>query len=234
MGDLIGRVSISRCAELLTAAGDRIDRSALSRYCDAHGLKLPKVGREVMVDFEAVRTHRAENFQREVMSGQPVPAAVLPMPAVTPEPPQPQQLSPMAQIASMTEHRELKAIAVRAALRAEAKEEELLTETAEAEAGAAEAIVEMRTAFAATRTDLAEVMVARLGLKPEHVRPVRDFLKQYDRKGQHRFAEAMARLLKQGNDESGEALERLQTLAAVSMRMRARRNRAFARAAGAA
>ncbi|MDP1738903.1 MAG: hypothetical protein Q8L23_15860 [Caulobacter sp.] len=225
MSDLIGRVSISKCAELLTAAGDRIDRSALSRYCDAHGLKLAKEGKSVPVDFEAVRAHRSENLQRELMSGQPVPAPA-PLQLVQ------AQAAPSANavIASMPEHRELKAIAVRRELRDEAREEGLLTEVAEAEAGAAEAIVEMRTAFAAIRGGTAETMVARLGLKPEHVRPIRDMLKQYDRAGQGRFAQAMARLLTEGNEETGDAVERLTALAAVSMRFRARRSRAFARA----
>lgn len=233
MSDLIGRVSISKCAELLTVAGDRIDRSALSRYCDAHSLKLAQVGKSVLVDFEAVRAHRAENYQREVMSGQPLPApAVAPAPVVVAPPAAAQSVN--AVVASMPEHRELKAVALRQALREEAREEGLLTETAEAEAGAAEAVVEMRSAFAAERTILAEKMVARLGLKPEHVRPVREFLRQYDRGGQTRFAQAMARALADGNDEAGDAYERLTTLAAVSMKIRARRNRAFARAAGAA
>lgn len=238
MSDLIGRVSISRCAELLTLAGDRIDRSALSRYCDAHGLKLPQEGKVVPVDFEAVRAHRAENYQREIMSGQAVPVAAAPvvMLPVTPvaSPPAVAPTSVNAVVASMPEHRELKAVALRQALREEAREEGLLTETAEAEAGAAEAVVEMRTAFAAARTTLAETMVARLGLKPEHVRPVREFLRQYDRQGQTRFAQAMARALADGNDSDGDAYERLTTLAAVSMKMRSRRNRAYGRTAGAA
>lgn len=222
MADPIGRVSISRCAELLTAAGDRIDRSALSRYCDAHGLKLGKLGRDVVVDFEAVRAHRAQNFQREVMSGQPVPA-VAPTPAAP---------TPVAQISNMEEHRQLKAVALRQALRDEAKQEGLLTDVAEVDAGAADAIVEMRTAFASVRGDLAEKMVAFFSLKPEHVRPMREFLRRYDRLGQERFATRMARVLRDGNEDVGEAVERLTILAAHSVRLRARRNRAFDRAAG--
>ncbi|PHY12713.1 hypothetical protein CSW58_10790 [Caulobacter sp. B11] len=59
----IGPVSVARCAELLTAGGDKIDRSALSRYCDSHQLKLGKVGREMMVDFETVSDHRAPTIR---------------------------------------------------------------------------------------------------------------------------------------------------------------------------
>lgn len=226
MSDLNGRVSISKCAVLLTAAGDRIDRSALSRYCDAHGLKLAQLGKAVLVDFASVRAHRAENLQREVMSGQAVPSPqAAPVLAAA---------SANQVVSSMPEHRELKAVALRHALREEAKEEGLLTETAEAEAGAAEAIVQMRSAFAAERTVLAEKMVARLGLKPEHVRPIRDFLRQYDRLGQTRFAQVMAKALADGNEETSEAHLRLTALAAASMRLRARRNPAYARAASVA
>lgn len=239
MAEPVGRVSISRCAELLTSAGDRIDRSALSRYCDAHGLKLGKVGRDVVVDYEAVRAHRAGNYQREVMSGQVVPPPVLvqprtpsvaPLPVAEPSPGVVPVQSATQQIANMEEHRGLKAVQLRRELREEAREEGLLTETAEVDAATAEAIVEMRAALASLRGDLAEKMVAQFGLRPEHVRPMREFLRRYDREGQQRFAARMARLLRDGNEDEGEAVERLTALAAVSITMRARRNRAYARA----
>lgn len=226
-GQRIGPVSLARCAELLTAAGDKIDRSALSRYTDRHSLKLPRQGKEQLVDFETVQAHRSENYTREVQSGTPVPvvaAAAQPAPAPGG--------SMTQQVLQLSEHRELKAIQVRRELREEAKEEGLLTEVAEVEAGAADAIVALRTAFAADRGALAETIVARFGLKPEDVRPMRDILRRYDRKGQEAFAGAMAKLLVEGYEETGDTLERLQLLAAVSIRMRARRSRAFAKRAG--
>lgn len=236
MTDLIGPVSIARCAELLTEGGDRIDRSALSRYCDTHGLKLPKQGKIVPVDFETVRDHRVKNYTRELQSGQPIPP---PAPVAQPrlalvEPaaePAPAAMSANAVVASMPEHRGLKAVQLRQALRDEAIAEGLLTRTDQVDAGAAEAIVEMRAAFAAVRPDLAERLAAELGLSPEKVRVLRSGLKRYDRLGQERFAKRIAQALRDGNESEGEAADRLRTLTWVAGKLRSVSNRAFAVAA---
>lgn len=201
-----GQVSVARCAVLLTEAGDKIDRSALSRYCDTHALKLGRQGKEVRVDFEAVQAHRAANYTREVMSGAPIAAA-----SVTPIPP------------ADDPARELKRLQVRRELRDEAASEGQLTSVAEVDAGAAEAIVEMRAAFAAERANAAERLAAELGAPPEKVRLIRAHLKRYDRAGQERFATRIAKALIDGNETAGEALDRLTLLAANAVRLRGHR-----------
>ncbi len=229
MHGTIGPVSVARCAELLTANGDKIDRSALSRYCDAHGLKGEKVGREVKVDYEAVAAHRAANYTREVMSG-----AALEAPALSPVQPalklaSPVEahvapaLSPTAQIANMAEHRGLKAVQLRQALRDEAKAEGLLTVVAEVEAGIAEAIVEMRSVFANVNEDVSERLAAELGVPPERVRVIRAAFKRFAQLGQERFAERMAKAMAAGSEPAGEVRDRMRALAANAVRLRAGR-----------
>jgi len=222
-------VSVARCAELLTAAGDKIDRSALSRYCDTHGLKLGKVGREVQVDFNVVKAHRASNYTREVMSGAALNAAPeaepppvqAEMAMIAPSPaPAARAQSPTEQIANMAEHRGLKAVQLRNALRDEAKAEGLLTIVAEVEAGLAEAIVEMRSAFAHANEDHAELIAAELALPPEKVRTLRAALKRFARVGQERFAGRMVKALKSGHEQEGAASERLRKLTAHAVRLR--------------
>jgi hypothetical protein len=220
MSGLIGRVSVARAAELLTAAGDVIERSALSRYCDAHSLKLGKVGREVIVDFEAVRDHRKNNYTRSVMSGEALVAA----PVAEAAPPTPPTSAAQAEPpVKLDEHRQLKAVQLRRELREEAAEEGKLTDVAEVDAGAAEAIVEMRAAFVEVRADFAERLAAELGLPSEKVRSLRAALKRYDRVGQERFATRVSKALAAGNESTGEALDRLMALAAYAVRLRAAR-----------
>ena len=221
----IGPVSVARCAELLTAGGDKIDRSALSRYCDSHQLKLGKVGREMMVDFETVSDHRAANYTRSVMSGEAGSGSPLTVePAPRPIPARsPSASTKPTPVLPMDEHRQLKAIRVRRELRDEALQEGKLTDVSEVDAGAAEAIVEMRAAFAEVRGDLAERLAADLGLPPEKVRTVRAAFKRYDRVGQDRFAVRISRALAAGNESAGDALDRLTALAAYAVRLRAAR-----------
>lgn len=75
-------ISIAKCAERLTAEGDTIERSALSRYIKNHGLPTRKFGRENRVSFSIVRDHRRANVMRRVMRGQDIDAA--PPPATPP------------------------------------------------------------------------------------------------------------------------------------------------------
>ncbi len=58
-------VSISDAAGRLTALGDRIDRSTLSRYLKQHAEALPlrREGRTALVEWEALLAHRRENIR---------------------------------------------------------------------------------------------------------------------------------------------------------------------------
>ncbi len=214
-----GNVSVARCAELLSANGDKIERSALSRYCDTHGLKLGKQGREVLVNYEAVQKHRAANYTREIMSGHPLASggADLVERAQSPIP------APVAQIPARDDPaRELKAAQLRQTLREEALALGELTLTAEVDAGMADAIAELRSAFAAELHDQAELLAAELRLPPEQVRQLRAGLKRYARIGQSRFAAGMVRLIAAAREPEGAARARLAELTALAVRQRAR------------
>ncbi|MBB2841452.1 UNVERIFIED_ORG: hypothetical protein GGE64_005235 [Rhizobium etli] len=58
-------ISITEAAARLTAAGDPVDRSTLSRYLKQHGEALPlkPEGKSNLVDFTALQAHRSENIR---------------------------------------------------------------------------------------------------------------------------------------------------------------------------
>ncbi|MBB4042026.1 hypothetical protein GGR34_003711 [Microvirga flocculans] len=58
-------ISITEAAARLTAAGDPVDRSTLSRYLKQHAEALPTraEGKSNLVDFERLVAHRAENIR---------------------------------------------------------------------------------------------------------------------------------------------------------------------------
>lgn len=58
-------ISITEAAVRLTAMGDKIDRSTLSRYLKQHADALPTKphGKSNLVDFNALAEHRAENIR---------------------------------------------------------------------------------------------------------------------------------------------------------------------------
>jgi hypothetical protein len=67
-------ISITEAAARLTAAGDAVDRSSLSRYISQHGEALPtrRAGKANLVDYAALAAHRAENVRLR----KPAPAVV--------------------------------------------------------------------------------------------------------------------------------------------------------------
>lgn len=70
-------ISITDAAARLTEAGDRIDRSSLSRYLKQHSEALPLKpdGRSTLVEFGALASHREENIRVRPL---PLPAAPSP------------------------------------------------------------------------------------------------------------------------------------------------------------
>ncbi len=58
-------ISITEAAARLTAAGDQVDRSTLSRYLKQHSEALPLKpdGKSNLVDFTALQLHRGENVR---------------------------------------------------------------------------------------------------------------------------------------------------------------------------
>lgn len=74
-------ISITDAASRLTADGDRVDRSTLSRYLKQHAEALPLKpdGKSNLVDYTALVAHRSENIRIRVS----VPAPVASQPRVT-------------------------------------------------------------------------------------------------------------------------------------------------------
>lgn len=74
-------VSITDAAARLSAAGDSIDRSTLSRYLKQHGEALPlrRDGKSNLVEFGALAAHRAENVRLR----KPAPLLASPTPSAT-------------------------------------------------------------------------------------------------------------------------------------------------------
>lgn len=70
-------LSITEAAARLTASGDRIERSALSRYLKQHAEALPKRpdGKANLVEFNALVAHRSENIRIRAMPAEVRPSA---------------------------------------------------------------------------------------------------------------------------------------------------------------
>ncbi len=69
-------ISITEAAARLTAAGDPVDRSTLSRYLKQHGEALPlrAAGKSNLVAFAALQAHRGENIRIRSMPSEVRPA----------------------------------------------------------------------------------------------------------------------------------------------------------------
>lgn len=75
-------VSITEAAARLTAAGDIVDRSTLSRYLKQHSEALPlrRDGKSNLVEYGSLRAHRGENIRLKPTS--PVSRPLTPLAAV--------------------------------------------------------------------------------------------------------------------------------------------------------
>ncbi len=69
-------ISITEAAARLSAAGDRVDRSTLSRYLKQHAEALPLKpdGKSNLVDYVALTTHRGENIRIRPLASAPIAA----------------------------------------------------------------------------------------------------------------------------------------------------------------
>ncbi|WP_412033116.1 hypothetical protein ACLIR7_05865 [Nitratireductor aquimarinus] len=66
-------ISITEAATRLTAAGDAVDRSTLSRYLKQHAEALPlrRSGKSNLVDYDALVAHRGENIRIRTVPVEP-------------------------------------------------------------------------------------------------------------------------------------------------------------------
>ncbi len=70
-------ISITEAAARLTAAGDPIERSTLSRYLQQHAeaLAIREAGKTRLVEFTALQAHRVENIRLKAPAGERGPPA---------------------------------------------------------------------------------------------------------------------------------------------------------------
>ncbi|WP_270375576.1 hypothetical protein [Marinicauda sp. Alg238-R41] len=213
-------ISIERCAERLTAGGDQISRSALSRYVKNHGLVEKRRGREALVNFAKVRSHRANNFQRKVMRGEELTADVPPAaqatgtaseadsspvlpglgepgdvdadkPAETDGQPDQADADNVAALDPRRRTHEAKAF------REEMETAAVLGRTVpvdEVTAGMADAIAAMRQLAKATLRDAADRAAAELGVEATKIPLLRQHFQTYVRGVEERFAQECAKL----------------------------------------
>lgn len=224
-GDLL---TVAAAARALTGAGDRITRQGLSKYCEAHGLKL-ETPAGPRVSLSAVRAHRKENYQREVMTGgaqipetpEPPPPAAPSAAAARPAPPPPEDT-----VIALDPSRRLKQLQVEAAELTTAKLRGELVLVDEVTAGIAEAVILMRQHMLQSISDQAQQLAAELSLGGEDERIIRGAWKAKAREDLARFVSAAAASLAAMTAEpETDARRRILALAIASARMRRRPER---------
>lgn len=182
MHDLVGPVSLTRAAELLTAAGDKVERSTLSRYVAQHAdaLSPGKRGRETVVDFETLKKHRQENVRLDLAAPGPPAGAAPPLPS-TPLQQSAQDRSGEA-AANLRVQRQLRQIEL-------GKELGLLILKSEAEDAASSAVSALRSAFALALNETADTIAA---VTRSEARLIRPHLRSFEKKGLEQFIRVIA------------------------------------------
>ena len=145
-----GLVSLSRAAELLTAAGDEVDRTSLSRYVQSHAdaLNPQRQGRSTVVNFVALQRHRAENV-RLTTDAKPLAAA---------------RSKVDESKAKIRVDRQIKELDL-------GQKQKALTLVSEVQSAGTAAVAAMRSAYALAVNDVAEAMALALGSEARLVRP---------------------------------------------------------------
>ncbi|ACB96728.1 hypothetical protein [Beijerinckia indica] len=162
-----GLVTISKAAELLTAAGDAVVRSSLSRYvtkyADALNPKKMKAG--TVIDFELLVKHRKENIRVEDKK-------------------QYDQARGRADEAALNirAQRQLREIEIGSRLGG-------LTPTSEVQKAAHEAVAAMRSAFALAVNDAAAAIADATGADLRMIQP---HLRAFERVGFEHFVRILA------------------------------------------
>ncbi|WP_297323405.1 hypothetical protein [uncultured Bartonella sp.] len=176
-------LSISEAARRLTATGDKIERSSLSRYVAQHAEALPQrqEGREKQVEFGALLQHRKENIR------------IVPQPVV--------------QKRTQFVGTQADGAARKAQADAELREMDLaerrkiLTRTAEVDRAGRDAIALMQSAFERT----VETVAADVSLKYNwDERTARSVLKRFARLGLESFNQTILDRLDSMKPEPGE------------------------------
>jgi hypothetical protein len=153
---------------MLTAAGDKVDRTSLSRYVSSHAdaLNPQRRGRETIVDFDALSLHRQQNIR---LGG---------------------DAKPFAAARSKVDESKAKLIVDRQLKELDLAERQgVLTLVPEVEEAAIAAIGMMRGAFALAVNDIAETMALALASEARLIRP---HLRALEIKALDAFVKALA------------------------------------------
>lgn len=214
-------VSVAECARLLVAAGDPIERSALSRYCDEHGLKSGGTKTRPLVSFSAVKAHRESNGMRTIMRGQGLssdPASS--EPATTPNDSSKGKVVDMAAKRNDPVYREREAKAAMAELDLEQRRGSVVL-IDDVTAGIGDSWSALRAAETAELGLAVDSLAAELKVNDDAKRLIRVALKTYSRKVQARFHEESVRVARDlGTGSLSRTRELLERLAAISHRVR--------------
>ena len=227
-------VTLAEAARLFAAAGRPVDRSNLSRYVASRNVAYVQKGRFKLVDARALFDLYTEDYGRKLMAGETQNAAPSPPGAAAPAGPtlpadaaggREGLTSPAGAPEDRPEDRrdpkreetELKVQARRIAL---ARELGQVVPVEEVEAATAEAIADLRAAYAQALRDVADAMAVELGLPANRVAALRVALKRYARLGQEAFAARMAAAVKGDAETAENARARLIQLAGHSIRLR--------------
>lgn len=168
-------VSLTDAAKLLSEAeGKPVDRSTLSRYVANHADALPltRIGRTALVDFERLRTHRAQNIRIDNAASAPAPIA------------------PMARGGTRSD-----ATARKIGFEADIRELDLAARLgttmlrAEVEEAARTAVAKMQAALDMAINDTAERLAGRVGSEARLIRPE---LRTMTRRAMAEFSRAMS------------------------------------------
>ncbi len=143
-------VSLSKAAELLTAAGDAVDRTSLSRYVSRHADALAPVqqGRSTLVDLALLKRHRKENIRLT------------------------SDAKPFDGVRSKVDESKAKIRVDRQIRELElGQRQKALTLVSEVQAAGTAAVAAMRSAYALAINDTSEALALALGSEARLVRP---------------------------------------------------------------
>lgn len=182
-------MTITALADALAQAGDKVDRSTLSRYVNNHGLVVKRQGRSALCSLDQVRRHRLKNYDRELMGGASLgrldPGAPAPSGEAGSAPGSLTSETPPAQTAAQVEdlderRREKRAKAIMAELEL-SRSLGLVVERSEVEAGMAAAVGRFARAAGHSASDATDTFMAELDL-PISARPaVKLFFRRFVR-----------------------------------------------------
>lgn len=187
-------MTLAACARALADKGDEISRQGLSQYCDDHKLKI-STPNGPRVSFSAVRNHRLQNYDREIMTGgkrlEADPQRVI-LPA-NDAPEAPADAAPSgSNVFDISPAQRLKELQVEKAEMENAKLCGDLVLIDEVTAGVADAVVQFRQQLFQAVPDAAQVLSAELGLAGEEERAVRAAMKNMVRDGLKGLVSAVA------------------------------------------